>query len=694
MNQALQLALLIHMHLPPGLDRAEFEQRWRDCYQPLIGALHHSPQVKLGLVLGGELVQDFQEHHPEGIEWIRGLVERGQVELLGTALHEPVLSAIPEWDGVGQLKAHAALLKRIYGVRPTGAWLPNGVWDPVLPRIYCKAGFEWTTVDDTFLEQQGEPARGVCGVYRTEREGASVSLLPMDTRARGMSARVPVRKVLGHLRKRQSAGHGLVTLGLEADVFGLLQDPDRSQAWFATLIASMAQAAPALETVLPSKAIADWEEQRRIYLPTMSPATVLVPWERYLARYDEANRLHKRMLWVSRTIRKLDKRIAADRYAEDCPDPARLVQAQRYLYRAQAAHVYWHGEHAGVYDAGSRFKAWRDVIRAEREALEALGTRSRMSIDISDISCDGVDEVVLRTPTVTAILDPARSGGLTEFCVYDAGRNLVDTMTRLEEPYHAELRKDFSQDLPTEEAPKPELLPDDEPTLGFKREELAAAIQKPLLKRVGWDPDHRVCFSERLLAPDVTLDDLRRGSYTEVGRGFHHRRWTVVTAERHGDDALRANLTADGVIHDPAGERKARLHKRYTLLREPRLEVRLDLINRSHTALRTRLAWELNLSVDSDSSDDILVVGSQRMVLDEQADLGDSDTLAIEGDGLKVEIMLERAARIWTYPVQTVHQHRGEQVVAVQGICIILGWPVELWGQEKARFKATMSVIT
>ncbi len=316
-----------------------------------------------------------------------------------------------------------------------------------------------------------------------------------------------------------------------------------------------------------------------------------------------------------------------------------------------------------------------------------------MSTD--DVSCDGVDEVLLRTPTVTAILDPARSGGLTELCVYDAGRNLVDTMTRLEEPYHAELRQELHQDQPTDEVSRsPEIEPDEEPTMGFKREELVRAIQEPLFKRAGWDPDPRVCFSERLLAPDVTLDDLRRGSYTEVGRGFHHRRWTVVTAERRGDDALRANLTADGVIQDSAGERKARLHKRYTLLREPRLEVRLDLINRSHAALRTRLAWELNLSVDSDSSDDIFIVGDKRMVLDQQADLGDSDNLAIEGDGLKVEIMLERAARIWTYPVQTVHQHRGRQVTATQGICIILGWPVELWGQEKARFKATMSVIT
>ena len=695
MSKALNLIPIVHLFLAPGASEPEAERRWRDAFQPIIGALHHTPAIKVGLVLGGDLIEDLQQRHPEGIAWLRGLVERGQVELLGTALHEPVLSAIPEIDGVGQLRTHATLVKKVFGARPTGAWLPNGVWDPILPRVYRKAGFEWTVVDDTFLEALGEPEREVEGVYRTEREGRSLALLPLDTRGRALAGAGPVRKLIAHLRKRQAYGHSLATLGLEAEAFGLRgdTDPRQLQAWFATFLAALAKTAPAIRTVLPSEALVHVEEQHRVYLPSMAPEGMLSPWEAYLARYDEANRLHKRMLRVSAVISKLERRIKADPYAEDCPDPSQLVQAQRYLYRSQSAAVYWHGRHAGVYDPSLRFKAWRDLLRAERESLDALGQRERLTVEIADISCDGVGEVVLRTPTATAIIDPARSGGMTELSVYAASRNIMDALTRITEPYHTELRRyALAEDVDTDEVPRPRnLLADDEPTIHMKREDFDRE-HGGLLKLVGWDPDPRVCFSERLLSPDVTLDDLRRGSYEEVGHGFHHRRWTVVTAERHGDDALRAIVTAEGTVRGPGGERKARLHKRYTLHREPRLDVRLDMINRSHEALRTRLAWELNLSIDADSSDDIIAVGDRRLVLDEEADLGEADRLAIEGDEIVLEVQLERPARIWMYPVQTVHRHQGEQVAGIQGICLLLNWPVELWGQEKARFKASLII--
>ncbi|MGK0347145.1 MAG: hypothetical protein ACI855_003228, partial [Myxococcota bacterium] len=155
MSTPLDLVLLVHMHLPAGGTAAACERAWSNCFEPMLGAIHHTPDVRIGLVLSGELVPDLSDRHPEGLDWIRALVDRGQIELVGTAMYEPVLSSIPEADAVGQYETHATMLRKTFGGRTTGAWLPHDVWDPSLPRVYAAAGLRWVAVPERHLERVG-----------------------------------------------------------------------------------------------------------------------------------------------------------------------------------------------------------------------------------------------------------------------------------------------------------------------------------------------------------------------------------------------------------------------------------------------------------------------------------------------------------------------------------------------------------
>jgi hypothetical protein len=655
-NAPLELVLLLHLNLPSGSTRTECELAWENCFQPIIGALHHTPDARAGLVLAGELIEELQDHHPEAIEWIRGLVERGQVEVLATALYEPILPAIPERDAAGQINVHAGRIRTVFGVRPSGCWLPHGMWEPTFPRMLAAAGMKWAVIPDRHLEAVGEPKGQVNGVYRTEREGDVVALLPLDTRVQEIAAEVPVKQVLAHLRDRAKRGDRLVALGLYGSRFGLhpKSSPKKDQSWFATLLAAICKAHRSVEPLLPSHAVALGIDRGRTYLPSLAPPGISVPWERFLVRYESANRLHKKMLRVSQLIGKLDRYVRDDT-APLRPDPTLVEQARRYLYRAQSSPAYWHHTHAGLYDTGVRELAWKDVLRGENTALQAMGASDRLIVELADIDCDGANEILLFTAETAMVVNPSQGGAISELSIYSPARNLADTLSRVIEPYHAELA------------------PDD-----------------PLREHAVVDSVPRALFTERFLAPDDTLETVRGGTCKEMGTGFQDRLWEVVSAERHGSDAVRAVLNRDGVITDGRGKHRSRIQKRYTLRRRT-LNFRHELTNRGPDLLEVRHALELNLFL-GENADGQVAVEDVPVPVDQAEDRGVAEIVRVVGSDCSVELHLLQPVRLWHYPIRSIHRHMDQWRDETQGVCLMLVQESSLDGGRSSRLDLKLRV--
>lgn len=656
MSRSLDLVLLLSLRVSQGLRLVELERAWKLTIQPLLGLLYHTPDLKVGLALSGEVLRALQDHFPAGAEWTRAMLERGQIELVGGAFHEPVLHAIPEEDAVGQIRAHAAAVKKLFGGRPTGVWLPWGTWDPALPRIFHKAAVDWTAVDERWIRD----ASGISqpqGVFRTEREGMDVALIPLDTAAGSLVGRASIRGLINSLRQYPSLGRGAAVLALE--VGDPAADPERAQGWMVQFVQALAAAAPVLRTVRVSEYLERAGRAETVYLPS-SPA---VPWESALARYPEANRMHKAMVRVSEMLLRFERKSRTEAWGSVI-DPDALVQARRYLYQAQHAEAYSHGLHAGIYDPKRRFSTWRDILRAEQTLLTALGATDVMEIESGDEDCSGVEQVSLRTDTIRARIDPGLGGALVGFRHYGASRELISVVARRSEPWQEALVAE-TQARTFSETPEE-----------FRR-------------LSGWDGGQRLAFVEHWMNADEGLEDWLRGTHR---RTPNPRPWTVVSSERFGDDALRTMLTAEGSLGE--SEQKYRLHKRYSLQRAGALEVRLDLVNRSHEPLRTRFGWEINLALDADAGDDLLVIGETRRVVDEPMDLGEISEFSLAGEGMQVHLAAERPPRVWVLPVQTLHRDHGQKVTAVQGHALLLQWPVDLWPNEKARFKVVLTVMT
>jgi alpha-amylase len=139
-------------------------------------------------------------------------------------------------------------------------------------------------------------------------------------------------------------------------------------------------------------------------------------WRNFFAKYAEANRMHKKMLALSRLCRERG-------------DPPR---ARRAIGRAQCNDAYWHGVFGGLYLPHLRHAIWRELLRAEAELRRA----EPLGWEVTDYDCDGAGELLVYSGRLSLVISPSRGAALEELSDLSTGLNHADSLTRRREPYH------------------------------------------------------------------------------------------------------------------------------------------------------------------------------------------------------------------------------------------------------------------
>ncbi|HEY6866024.1 MAG TPA: alpha-amylase/4-alpha-glucanotransferase domain-containing protein, partial [Candidatus Eisenbacteria bacterium] len=392
-------------------------------------------------------------------ERLAARVDAGQVELWGGGFFEPVLAAVPEPDRLGQVRRMSEWLERELHARPRGLWLTERVWEPGLAGSLARAGVAYTAVDDAHFIAAGLPRDQLWGYFLTEDQGESLAVFPIHRELRYAVPFRPPEDVIALLRRVADGGAGrIAVLGDDGEKFGVWPGTHAlcyEQGWLDRL-AALLEANPWIEIRRPDEVIAHQAASGLVYLPTASyhelqewalppaaqaryerAAETLEPefgaeardllrgghWRGFLARYPEANRLHKRATRASRLLESGEAR-ARDGWAA----------ARDHLWRAQCNDVYWHGVFGGLYLPHLRAAAWRELIAAEA-FVAAPGAR----IERGDLDLDGEEDALLETPAWAAWVG-ARGGALWALDDRARGWNCADTLARRPEAYHARLR--------------------------------------------------------------------------------------------------------------------------------------------------------------------------------------------------------------------------------------------------------------
>lgn len=458
MSETVKLLFGVHAHQPAG----NFPKVVRDardrCYGPFFEVLERHPEFKFAAHVSGWLLDFLAREVPDDIRRLGTMIERGQLEVFGGGDAEPILASLSEADRRGQIGAMNDHVKKVFGVRPRGAWLAERVWEATVVPSLVGRGIRYVAVDDFHFLCAGQEPESLHGYFATEEGGKRLDLFPISETLRYKIPFAPVSDTIGYLESLPVTGAAIYFDDVEK--FGIWPETHEwvyGRRWLEDFVEAVARS-PKIETLRYSDFHRDFTNRGVVYLPTVSYAEMgewtLPPrraerfaqlidrakregttgsdkplirgghWRNFFSRYPESNWMHKRVSEASRRFHSL-------------PPSKRRAAMLHDLHLAQANDAYWHGLFGGIYLPHLRRQVYSSLARLEAKLDRAA---PRPAVQVKDIDLDGRDEIELANRSMVAIVRPHLDGCVSELTHYKLAHNFADTLARRPEYYHERMR--------------------------------------------------------------------------------------------------------------------------------------------------------------------------------------------------------------------------------------------------------------
>ena len=326
-----------------------------------------------------------------------------------------------------------------------------------------------------------------------------------------------------------------------------------------------------------------------------------------------------------------------------------------------------------------RGAAYENILKAEA----ALVKLPLPAIELIDLDADGSDEVVMRSEGLNLFVNPSRGGVLSEIDFKPSSINLSNTLTRRPEAYHAKLRKEAEE--------------------GSKRDkeggasidsihDLTVAKEEGLEKYLLFDAVKRDSFTDRFFHPALCLDEVIAGEARDLG-GFAGNRYREKITK--GKGGVSAELRRVG----SAGGTEVELKKKVSLRGQSSFEVSysIEALNKKSAPKaaggvgEALFAVEVNLLLPACAGPACFYLFSTEQEEESEPALEVDRALSSRGEiegvkevalidtftGVKVNIELKEAARLWRYPIETVSLSESGFEKIFQGSSLLFLFPVD-----------------
>ncbi len=698
MAPRISLALALHNHQPVGNFGWVFAEVYETAYLPMLEALERHPGVRLGLHYTGPLLEWLAAERPDFVERLRALVRRGQVELLGGGMFEPVLASLPERDRIAQLTRMADAVEALSGARPTGAWLAERVWEPDLPTSLVRAGYRYTIVDDNHFRAAAIPEEAHWGAYTTEDQGAILRVFGTE---QGLRYRIPfgdVDDVIAYLRAHATEeGDRVGVMGDDGEKFGSWPTTWEhcwgATRWVDRFFSALEANADWLTTITPGGWLAERAPIGRVYLPTASYAEMgewVLPadeslvfadllhraraehlpearylrggfWRNFQVKYREINDLHKRMLGVSQKVAALPE------------GPAREA-ALDHLMRGQSNDCYWHGLFGGIYISHMRLATHEHLILAE-DIADRVARDTGERVDggrVVDADMDGIDEVVLSTPGQVVVVKPNEGGGVGTWDIRPVAHALAAVMRRRPEAYHATL-VEHERRLAAEDAQAAA-----GGAVGSIHDRVTTK-EPGLAERLHYDGYERRSGLVHVLPAGTGAEAFLDAAFEELGDLVDGAYAVSDLADDH------VTLVRDGSVR--AGDARVPVHATKILAvggarAAPTLEETVTLENRGAAAIDGILAveWATTMLGGGGNPAAWYAAGDVRTTHDATGSVEEMDVVRSGNTyiGVEVATRAEPPASAFWGPIETVSNSEAGFERVYQGSALVITWPLHL----------------
>ncbi len=379
-----ELAMIFHNHQPVGNFEPTMLNTFKSSYNPFIEVLEKFPSIKITMHFSGPLLVYLKENHSVYIERIKKLINKNQIELLGSGIGEPILTAIPERDRVKQLKSMTELVVELFNYKISGAWVTERVFDANLVKSYIEAGIKYIILDDCHFIKCGIDLNSSGGPYEMITDAGSLIIFKSDSRLRDSMPFENHEKILNWIYKYRMDYGGLLVVGDDGEKFGdwpgmfhHVFGNGKEEGWLFNFFKGIEDYSDDLCCVKLCEKLESPVIQK-VYVPSGSyhemnlwasygkelkikskinkfEEKMLQPanWMNFLYRYSESAILYGKMNLISKEIALI-------------PDEHFRKLAEYELHMAQCNCVYWHGVFGGIYLPHLRMKISEHLISARK----------------------------------------------------------------------------------------------------------------------------------------------------------------------------------------------------------------------------------------------------------------------------------------------------------------------------------------
>lgn len=712
MAARVRLILTLHNHQPIGNFDGVFEGAFQDSYAPFLDVLEEFPQLPVVLHISGSLLEWLEERHPEYVERVRRLVQRGQLELLGGPYYESILACIPRRDRLGQIRAYKQHLEELFQTDVRGMWVPERVWEQSFAGDIAEAGIEYTLLDDTHFRNAGLTDDSLYGYRLTEGDGRLLKVFAGGERLRYLIPYRDPHETIHYCREiADRFPNSVLVFGDDGEKFGvwpgsrelvfrdgwlrrffqLLQE-NRDWLQVTTMAETVDHVSPNGRVYLPDSSyreMTEWalptdkqthfrhmiqeQEQRHDWF-RMKPFVRAGFWRNFLVKYPEANEMYTRMLQVSRQVEACSEQTLT-------PASRALVEeARRELYRAQCNCPYWHGAFGGLYLPHLRNAVYSRLIAADTLLEQASGrTGPWVEVQADDYNLDARKEIRLAGNRLAAYVSPSRGGHLYELDIRAIQVNLLSTLNRREEPYHERIRQHAGhQDSGSGGGVDPN------GGVRFKQPDLDQKLQ--------YDAWPRKSLVDHFFQPGLTADAFGRGH----GQLGDFTEGVYQSKLRRSAERVEACLWRDGRF----GPFEVRVAKTIILERtQPGTLQILYQLENLPANLPINFGVEFNFAAMPGGAPDRYYYGNEGQALgtlDSRLCTEPGTRLGLVDEWLGVDVALETSqpATFWTMPIQTVSQSESGFELVHQSCVVLPRWQFAAPTDGKWSVTLTLSVDT
>jgi len=656
------LVLGSYNHLPEGTEESVFEETYQTCYRPFLSVLYRFPDIFASIHYSGSLLQWLESRHPEFLMLLEEMVLRKQIELLGGGFFAPLLPLLSSSDRLGQIECLTTFIRKNFGRRPRGCWIPEYAWEPSLASSLQTSGMDFTFLPISHFRAAGFGADGCFAPVLTEDQGRGLAVFPVFDCQQSFGVSRGFEETMEAIRGRYGLDHPLMVVFLEGEAVkelwsrSVYESPD---VYLEKTFTAIRKDSLSVETVTPARYLRSMRHFQRAYIP--SGAT-----ERYLAS-GLCAKLKRERQAAQRTLNgEADRflslggiRLPLLRYEEGVflyakmqyvhlltgqlrGDKSRKKTAQEELWRGQSGDAYWLKPGGGIYRLSLRRSVYEALIDAEKTTRQKGAFAS--GIIQTDIDFDGVKEILYQGTEINAYVH-ARGGVLFELDSLKTSRNLANAFGRYEE-------LDFDG---------------------------------PLGPR-------RRCFLDRFQKAPADSRNLTRIDVEDLGT-FAESYYTVRELKRSNQEIC---LVRDGLVS--IGDRKIPITvEKVFLFRKTGVTVRYTITNRGSDDLNCLYSCDLNLSPSSRPQKLVLAAGlADRTVELDSTVPGEVSqchrlTLVDLESEEPLSVSADPSCRILQAPLFSAIDAGGAEPF-YQGCAISLEWPLSLKPDGSWKASVTLGV--